>query len=440
MKDKKFGLASIILLGINGVIGSGIFLLPGNAYSLFGPQSIWIYMLDTVLVLALALCFAEVGGMFDKTGGDYIYAREAYGEFVGFEVGIMKWAISIIGWATMAVGFATSLSLFWPSAANGMAKNIIAITILVVLGIVNLFGIEIAKLLNDIVTVGKLIPMVLFIVIGIFFIKGGNFSATQAVDVKNFAPAVILVFYAFSGFESIAVAAGEMNNPKKNVPIAIVTTIVVSSIIYILIQAITIGTLGAGLAQSSAPVADSANTFMGSFGKILVAVGTIVSIAGINVATSISAPRSGVALAEGGILPAVVAKKNRFNQPYVAIIITVLIAIPLVISGSFVQLAVMSVISKFGQYIPTSLSVIVFRKRKDLKSSFRVPFGYTIPIIAVLFSLWIVYSAWIDDFGKPLSQNRIFVGLGGFIVGVPLYFIFKYISKLKKNADEKIMI
>lgn len=432
MKDKKFGLASIILLGINGVIGSGIFLLPGNAYNLFGPQSIWIYMLDTVLVLALALCFAEVGGMFDKTGGDYIYAREAYGEFVGFEVGIMKWAISIIGWATMAVGFATSLSLFWPSAANGMTKNIIAITILVVLGIINLFGIEIAKLLNDIVTVGKLIPMVLFIAIGIFFIKGGNFSATQAVDLNNFAPAVILVFYAFSGFESIAVAAGEMNNPKKNVPIAIVTTIVVSSIIYILIQAITIGTLGAGLAQSSAPVADSANTFMGSFGKILVAVGTIVSIAGINVATSISAPRSGVALAEGGILPAVVAKKNRFDQPYVAIIITVLIAIPLVISGSFVQLAVMSVISKFGQYIPTSLSVIVFRKRKDLKSSFRVPFGYTIPIIAVLFSLWIVCSAWIDDFGKPLSQNRIFVGLGGFIVGVPLYFIFKYISKLKR--------
>lgn len=437
MKDKKFGLASIILLGINGVIGSGIFLLPGNAYSLFGPQSIWIYMLDTVLVLALALCFAEVGGMFDKTGGDYIYAREAYGEFVGFEVGIMKWAISIIGWATMAVGFATSLSLFWPSAANGMTKNIIAITILVVLGIINLFGIEIAKLLNDIVTVGKLIPMVLFIAIGIFFIKGGNFSATQAVDLNNFAPAVILVFYAFSGFESIAVAAGEMNNPKKNVPIAIVTTIVVSSIIYILIQAITIGTLGADLAQSAAPVADSANTFMGSFGKILVAVGTIVSIGGINVATSISAPRSGVALAEGGILPAVVAKKNRFDQPYVAIIITVLIAIPLVISGSFVQLAVMSVISKFGQYIPTSLSVIVFRKRKDLKSSFRVPFGYTIPIIAVLFSLWIVYSAWIDDFGKPLSQNRIFVGLGGFIVGVPLYFIFKYISKLKRMQMEK---
>jgi len=434
MNEKKFGLASIILLGINGVIGSGIFLLPGNAYSLFGPQSIWIYMLDTVLVLALALCFAEVGGMFDKTGGDYIYAREAYGEFVGFEVGIMKWAISIIGWATMAVGFSTSLSLFWPSAANGTTKNIIAITILVVLGIVNLFGIEIAKLLNDIVTVGKLIPMVLFIAIGIFFIKGGNFSATQTVDMKNFAPAVILVFYAFSGFESLAVAAGEMDNPKKNVPIAIVTTIVVSSIIYILIQAVSIGTLGADLAQSSAPVADSAKTFMGSFGKILVAIGTIVSIAGINVATSISAPRSGVALAEGGILPEVVAKKNRFGQPYVAIIITVLIAIPLVLSGSFVQLAVMSVISKFGQYIPTSLSVIVFRKRKDLKSSFRVPFGYTIPIIAILFSLWIVYSAWIDDFGKPLSQNRIFVGLGGFIVGVPLYFIFKYVTKLKSKS------
>lgn len=374
--------------------------------------------------------------MFDKTGGDYIYAREAYGEFVGFEVGIMKWAIAIIGWATMSVGFSTSLSLFWPEAANGMTKNIISITLLVVLGIINLFGIEIAKLLNDIVTVGKLIPMVLFIAVGIFFMKGGNFSPAQAVDMKNFAPSVILVFYAFSGFESLAVAAGDMDNPKKNVPIAIVTTIVVSSIVYILIQGVSIGTLGAGLVESSAPVADSAYTFMGNFGKMLVAAGTIISIAGINVATSISAPRSGVALAEGGILPEIVAKKNRFDQPYIAIILTVLIAIPLVLSGSFVQLAVMSVISKFGQYIPTSLSVIVFRRRKNMKSSFRVPFGYTIPIIAVLFSLWIVYSAWIEDFGKPLSQNRIVVGLGGFVVGVPLYFIFKYILKIQHNKIE----
>jgi amino acid transporter len=435
MNNKKFGLISIILLGINGVIGSGIFLLPGNAYMLFGPQSIWIYLLDTLLVLSIALCFAEVSGLFDKTGADYIYAKEAYGDFVGFEVGIMKWAILIIGWATMAVGFATALGLFWPGALQGQNKNIIAISILVVLGVVNLFGIEIARFLNDLVTVGKLIPMIFFIAIGIFFIKGGNFSSTHAVDMKNFAPSIILVFYAFTGFESLAIAAGDMDNPKKNVPIAIITTIVVSSAIYVLIQAVSIGTLGQSLSGSATPVADAAKAFMGNFGKYIVAIGTLISIGGINIATSFSAPRCGVALAEGGILPSFVAKKNRFGQPCVAIILTVLIAIPLVLSGSFVQLAVMSVVSKFGQYIPTSFSVIVFRRRKNLKSSFRVPFGYTLPIVSVLLCFWLLYNTWIEDFAKPLGQNRIFVGLGGFIVGIPLYFIFKHRQKSNNNSE-----
>jgi amino acid transporter len=438
MNKKKFDLMSIILLGINGVIGSGIFLLPGNAYKLFGAQSIWIYLLDTLLVLSLALCFAEVGGMFDKTGGDYIYAKEAYGEFIGFEVGIMKWAIFIIGWATMAVGFSTALGIFFPAAANGTAKNIISITILVGLGVINLFGIEIAKVLNDVITIGKLIPMILFIVIGMFFIKGSNFTQVHPVEMKNFAPTVILVFYAFTGFESLAVAAGDMENPKKNVPIAIITTILTSSIIYVLIQTVSVGNLGPALSGSATPVADSAKVFLGNFGKIIIALGTLISIGGINVATSFSTPRSGVALAEGGILPSFIASKNRFNQPYIAIIISVLIAVPLVLSGGFVQLAVMSVISKFGQYIPTSLSVIVFRRRNKLKSSFRVPFGYTLPIVAVSLSLWMIYNSWIEDLGKPLVQNRVLVGLGGFIVGVPLYFIFKYLRKEEntKKFDE----
>lgn len=428
MDKKKFGLISIILLGINGVIGSGIFLLPGDAYKLFGPQSIGMYLIVTLLVLSLALCFAEVSGMFDKTGGDYIYARAAYGEFIGFEVGIMKWVICIIGWATMAVGFATALGFFWPQAANGVTKNIIAVGLLVVLGIINLFGIEIAKYLNNIITISKLIPLVLFIVVGIFFLKGGNFASTQPVNMGNFGQAIIVVFYAFSGFESVVIAAGDMDNPKKNLPIAILATILITSLIYILIQTVCIGTLGYKLSGSISPVADSAKVFLGDFGKMLVAVGTLISIGGINIATAFNTPRSGEALAEDGILPSFVAKKNRYNQPYAAIIISVAVAIPLVLSGSFAQLVGISVISKFGQYIPTCFSVIVFRRRKA-ESSFRVPFGYFIPIVSVCLSLWLLYSAWVDDIGKPILQNRVIVGLGGFIVGIPLYFLFKHIGR-----------
>lgn len=105
---KKLGLWSIVLLGINAVIGSGIFLLPGKAMKLMGPGSIWVYVFDMILVMSMALCFAEVSGIFNKNGGPYVYAKEAFGNFIGFEVGIMKWAVGIIAWATMAVGFPTA--------------------------------------------------------------------------------------------------------------------------------------------------------------------------------------------------------------------------------------------------------------------------------------------------------------------------------------------
>lgn len=425
----------MILLGINGVIGSGIFLLPGSAYKLFGAYSILVYLLDTLIVLSFALCMAEVSGMFDKTGGDYVYAREAFGEFVGFEVGIMKWAIVIIGWATMSVGFATALGTFIPGASVAPLKNIIAVSLLVGLGIMNLFGIDIAKTVNDIVTVGKLIPMVLFILVGLFFMKSGHFAQVQPVKISNLGEIIVLVFYAFTGFESVAVAAADMDNPKKNMPIAIITSILVSSAIYVLVQTVSVGTLGSALSGSTTPVATAAQSFLGSFGMLFISIGTLVSIGGINVATSFSAPRSGEALAEGGILPAIVAKKNRYNQPYIAIILTVLIAIPLVLSGSFVQLAVMSVISKFGQYIPTSLSMIVFRL-KNKKSTFRAPFGFLLPIVAVGFGLWMIGNAWFDDLGKPILQNRVIVGLGGFVLGVPLYFLLKFMKRRFHTLDD----
>jgi amino acid transporter len=437
MEDKsKFGLVSIILLGLNGVIGSGVFLLPGNAYALVGSQSIWVYLFDTLLVSAIALCFAEVGGMFDKTGGAYLYSKEAFGEFVGFEVGIMKWAVGIIAWASMAVGFATALGAFWPAAATGTLKNIIAVTILVVLGIINILGIKIAKYLNNIVTIGKLIPLIFFVAVGIFFIKGGNFTSVKPITSNNFGNAVILVFYAFTGFEALAIAAGDMENPKKNVPIAIIVTIAVASIIYILAQVVSIGTLGASLGKSTAPIADATNVFVGGFGKTFVTLATLVSIGGINIAASFNTPRSGVALAEYGILPKTVSKENRFGSPSVAIIISVLIAIPLVISGSFVQLAVISVVSRFVQYIPTCLSVIVLRKRKDLETSFRVPFGYVLPIVAVLVSIWLLYNTWLQDIGKSLMNNRLLVGLGGLIIGIPLYFLFRNLEK--NNSGVKV--
>lgn len=422
---KKLGLWSIVLLGINAVIGSGIFLLPGKAMKIMGPGSIFVYLFDMILVMAMALCFAEVAGIFNKNGGPYVYAKEAFGDFIGFEVGIMKWAVGIIAWATMAVGFPTALAKVWPAAANPSTKNMIAILILVGLGIVNIIGVNAAKYMNNIITVGKLVPLIFFVAVGIFFIKGGNFVPMfpTKLDGATFGSAAILIFYAFTGFESIAVAAEDMENPQKNLPIAIIITMILVSIIYVLTQTVAIGTLGSKLAVSATPVADSANTFFGGFGGMLVTAGTLVSIGGINIAAAFITPRSGVALAEDGLLPKVVAKKNNAGTPYVAIIITVVLAIPIVLSGSFTQLAAISVISRFAQYIPTCLSVLVFRKRQGMESTFRIPFGPVLPILSVVVSLWLLLQA---------TKVQVMWGLGALIIGIPLYFIMK-----KSNQNDK---
>ena len=426
MKEKtnKLGFWSIVLLGINAIIGSGIFLLPNKAMKLIGPASMWVIVFDAFLVISLALCFAEAGGMFKKNGGPYVYAKEAFGEFIGFEVGFMKWAIGIIAWAAMAVAFTTALGTIWPEASTGTTQKVIVVAILGGLGVVNIIGVNISKVLNNVITVGKLVPLVMFVTIGIFFIKGGNFSPMFPgghYTSGSFGEAALLIFYAFTGFESIAVAAEDMDRPEKNIPKAIITVILIVSAFYLLIQAVSIGILGPELAKSAAPVADASKIFLGPIGGAVVIAGTLVSIGGINIAASFITPRSGVALAEDGLIPKSVAKKGPTGTPILAIIITVGLAIPLALSGSFAKLAAISVVSRFAQYLPTCLSVLILRKKRpDLKSTFTIPFGPVIPVIAMAVSVWLLLQA---------TSDKIIWGLGGILVGIPVYFAMKYFNK-----------
>lgn len=424
MEKNKLGFWSIVLLGINSIIGSGIFLLPNKAYSLVGPGSILVILFDMVLVLSIALCFAEAGGMFKKNGGPYVYARETFGEFVGFEVGFMKWAIAIIAWAAMAAAFVQALGRVFPTVQNPIISNAIIVIIIVGLGIVNILGVNISKVLNNIITTGKLIPLILFIAVGIFFVDTGNFSPMfpkgESGEV-NFAAASLLMFYAFTGFESIAVAAEDMENPEKNIPIATILVMVIVSLIYIFILAVSIGILGPDLAKSSAPLADAAGRIVGKPGLALISAGTLISIGGINIAASFSTPRSGVALAENGILPKKIAETGRFGTPTYAILITVVLAVIIALSGSFSKLAAISVISRFVQYLPTCLAIPVLRKKRpDLKRTFKVPFGPVIPIFAIIVSCWLLYNS---------DMEKILIGLGGLALGVPIYFFMKKYSK-----------
>ncbi|MFR5952800.1 MAG: APC family permease [Coprococcus sp.] len=422
MNEKKWNLKTIVLYGINCVVGSGIFLLPGSAYQLMGPSSLLAYLFVLILVMSVALCFAECGSMFEQSGGPYLYAREAFGDFFGYEVGVMKWIVSIIAWATMAVGFTTALSAIFPAAADPFVNKAIAIGIITVLSIINLFGVNIMAYLNNISTIAKMIPMVIFVIGGLFFLKGSNFTPflKDGMNMNSISAAVITVFYAFTGFENVGVAAGDMENPKKNVPKALMISMSIVSVIYFLIQFNCIGTLGTNLSgtiQHQFCKDGNGDTFWVLRERYLLHLETLVSIAGLNICGSFNTPRCAQALADGGLLPKTLSKCNRRKVPYVAVFITGMLAVLLTLTGSFTELAAISVISRFSQYIPTCLAVIALRKKSDgKKDGYRVPLGYTFPVIAILASIWLIFHT---------EVYKLIAGLGAMVVVAPIYFIMK---------------
>lgn len=427
MGSNKLGFWSIVLLGINGIIGSGIFLLPNKAVDLIGPASLLVMIFDMFLVLAITFCFAEASGLFKDNGGAYIYAKEAFGDFIGYEVGFLTWMTRVIAFSTMGVGFATALAGIMPSLADDFMKNVIVTVIFAILAGVNLFGVPLYKIVQNVATIAKLIPFVLFIGIGIFFIEPSNFTPLfpgGEYTPGTFGAAAVMLFFAFTGFESIAVAAAEMENPQKNLPRATIITIFVVAAIYVLLLAVAIGIMGMELADTTAPVQEAFSRIAGPFGTAVVAAGTLISIGSLCIGSSFVTPHSCLALAEQKMLPQFIAARNRYGAPYWAIIISTVIAALIAYTGSFTYLASISVVSRFSQYIPTCLSIPVFRKKMpDAPRAFKIPGGPVIPVVAVLVSVWLLAQA---------TMQQLVMGLGAAFIAVPFYY---FVHKKKSERE-----
>lgn len=428
-EDAKFSLGGAVLYGINAVIGSGIFLLPKDIYKDLGPASLIAMLVDVLLVMLLAVCFAEVSGYFDKNGGAFQYAKAAFGDLVGFNVGLLGWFVTIAAWAAMASGFAKLLIQAFPNLAGN--NILISVLLVLALSIINSTGIKTSKIFTITITIAKLVPIIAFSLIAVFFVR-------QGITVGNFTPFVQLnpdmsisqamastsltVFYAFIGFEAMPIVAGEMRNPKKNVPKAIVSSISIVSLLYFLIIGGTIAMLGTGLLQSNAPVQDAFTQMIGPAGKWIISIGALISILGLNMGDSLMIPRYGASISDEGLLPKAIAKQNKKGAPYVAIIVSAVITIGLLFSGSFEQLAELSVVFRFFQYIPTALAVIWLRKKDmDNAPSFKVPLGSMIPIIAVVVSIWMVAAA---------DLINLISGVIGIVIATTMYFVLNGKKKI----------
>ncbi|WP_434947338.1 APC family permease [Luteimonas sp. SDU82] len=381
---------------INAVVGAGIFGLPARVHELLGPWALLAYVACALLVLMVVLCFAEAGSRFEQTGGPYLYASVAFGPVVGFQVGWLVWLTRVTAFAALCNLLIDYLGHLWPALASGGGRVAVATLATLAIAAVNLRGVRTAALVANTFTVAKLVPLLLFVAVGLFFIEPARYLPEHAPSADDFSAAILLLVFAFTGFETATVPAGEVRDPRRTLPFAILVSMAVIVPLYLLIQLVAIGTLP-GLASSSAPLADAAGRFAGSLGAGVVVVGALVSISGTLNGLVLAAPRLLYAMAERGQLPAPLARTHaRFHTPHWAIATTAACMLAITLSGSFLTAVALSTITRLLAYAATCIAVPVLRRRDGEgigTAAFRVPAAPWVVGGALLVIGWLLLQA-----------------------------------------------
>ena len=293
----RWGLTAV---GVNQVIGSGIFVMPAAVAAAVGTASSPLPWVAAGIANALIiLCFAEAGGRFRAAGGPYLYARTAFGPLVGFEVAWMMWVTRVVSQAALANAFALYVGRFWAGATEGGGRFLVVTAVIGILATINLLGVRYGSLAINFFTLSKLVPLLLFILMGLFFIQPENFEGMFDLSQgqEGFGAAVLMLMFAFGGYELISIPAGEVRSPRRDTPFALLLMIAIVFVVYFLVQLVAAGTL-AGLESSQTPLADAAAVFMGPAGGVLVAIGGLIAIAGSNAGSMLAGPRITFALGE----------------------------------------------------------------------------------------------------------------------------------------------
>src|SRR5438128_2181630 len=384
----------LVAIAVNGIIGAGIFGLPARVFALIGPYSLIAFVVCAVVVAMIILCFAEVGSRFDETGGPYLYAREAFGPTVAFEIGWLIWLARLTAFAANCNLLVNYLGYFWPSATSTFWRATIIVVTVVLLTTINVVGVRQAAIVSNCFPIGKLIPMIIFIAAGLFFLNPHAFALRPRPATGAFSQSVLLLIYAFTGFEMAAIPAGEIRNPQKHLPRALLIAIGVVAFTYILIQVVCIGTLPE-LARSSKPLADAGQRFMGTAGGAIISVGAIISIAGNLNIVLLSGSRVPFAIAEQQQLPAFLASVHRrFFTPHVAILITAALMLILTLKSSFVAALTISAIARLVTYAVTCAALPVLRKRAGAPpGTFHLPAGTLISILSLVLAVWLLSNS-----------------------------------------------
>jgi amino acid transporter len=425
---RELGRWDLTAIGVNQVIGGGIFALAAGLTAATGSWAPWMIGAVAIATMLTALSFAEAGSRFEGTGGPYLYTRAAFGRFSAFEVGWMMWFTRAASWASVINVLVDALTRYWPALLGTGARALLMAGIIALIALINIRGIRQSSMVVNVMTVAKLLPLIIFVLIGIAYVDWTVFSAPATVTTEQLTTGALLLIFAFGGYEVVPVLGGETKDPRRMVPFALVMTITIVASVTLLTQVVAFGTFP-GIADSRTPLADSAAIFMGAAGAAMITIGAVLSTSGNNMGQALSGSRNLFALAEQGDLPRWFGYVHpRYRTPSNAILVTSGVAFVLAVTGSFVTMAAASAVSRLVVYVLSCASTIRLRGERfqgQLPPSatggvpvkpalFVLPGGPTIPLIAILSSLLILVGA---------SQTQLISGTVALVVGAVLYLI-----------------
>jgi amino acid transporter len=434
----KLTLFDVTNLVVGAIIGADIYVASAFGAGLLGPFSLVVWVVAGFMAIVIALCFAQCSAMLPKVGGPYAYAHAAWGAFAGFIVGWSLWLAEWMSLAVFPVAFTQYLMFFLPGLSL-FSQIVVKVLFVVFLIVTNIAGVKAAGRTNDVLTLVKLVPLVFFTAVGLIYMASNpsmiriNFSPFIPYGFSNFGAALVLIFWAYAGFEISTIPAEEIKDPGKTIPRAIIVGITIVTVFYLTTNILLFGVRRWDLLQNdNAPLATATSTVLSSIpllaqlGGIVVGGGALVSVAGSDESGMIGTSRLGYALAADGLFPRAFAKIHpRFKTPYLGIVIQAVTALVAAIIGGLSLLIATSVFFMAIAYLATSTSIFALH-RKGVKPEFR-PGGWWIPSLGIAFSIYLITQC---------SFTQIALGLILLSAGVPIYIKYtpkKEIAELKET-------
>ena len=416
---RAIGPLALATNSVNLTVGAGIFALPAVVAAILGPSAVVAYLICGALILLVLTCFVEVGTQVTRSGGAVAYVEEAFGPLAGF----VTWVVFAVAYAAGSDAAIAHVMLDAgaagvPALAGGAARVIALVLLFGGLAAFNIRGVRHGVRLAVAATVGKLVPLLLLVLLGLLAVQWSAVHWPAWPSAEQLGAGALVLFFAFGGAESALTPSGEIRDPARTIPRGILGGVSAVVLLYLAIQFVAQEVLGSELAQGgAAPLADLAERLTGPAGRAFVLVGTAVSVFGVLAGDMLSSPRAVLVVADSGMLPRALGRVHpRYHTPWIAISVYAAITLALALSGGFRALAVLSSLALLLTYLAVCLAALKLRyTRPPVPGSFRAPGGPTVALLASAVVIWVIAH----------STRREAVAMAAVIVFSSLYYFVR---------------